>query len=120
MNQCQPLIYRNQPCNETVRWTTARLSQAGLQVLQTFDSRTTRMTTTGCNCQHHGTDQCDCQMVILFVYGKSSQPVSLMVHGYDGQTWLSLVENCQANNPALEAKIRKVITLPEPDLNTGH
>ena len=115
MNQRQPLIFRNQPCSETVRWATARLTQAGLQVLQTFDSHSADRTPASCHCQHHGTDQCDCQMVILFVYGKGGQPISLMAHGYDGQTWLSMAETCQASNPALEAKIRKIIALSEPD-----
>jgi hypothetical protein len=87
------------------------LIQGGLQVLQTFDFEGTRGVDNSCTCSHHGTDRCDCQVVVLLVYGKGSQPISLMVHGHDGKSWVSLIEDFQSNNPVLEAKIRKLLTL---------
>jgi hypothetical protein len=53
-------------------------------------------------------EACDCQMVVLLVYGKENLPVSLVAHGHNGQTWFSLVEFLYGTNTHLEAQIRVV------------
>ncbi len=83
----------NQPCNETFLWLNQSLSRKGLRVLRTFDLHDVRLAHEECACPHHGTDHCDCQMVVLLIYGKSEEPVTLILHGNDGQTWLSIVNN---------------------------
>jgi hypothetical protein len=110
LNQSKSLMCWSQPCNETVQWTIGRLIQGGLQVLRTFDFEGARGVDTSCTCTCHGTDRCDCQVVILLVYDKDGQPLSLMVHGHDGKTWVNLVESFQPNNSVLEMKIRKLLT----------
>ena len=60
--------------------------------MQTFDLQTARLGPGDCACPHHGTGECDCQMVVLLVYGHEPQPAVLILHGNDGQTWLSLAE----------------------------
>ena len=117
MNQNRQILYLSRSCNDSVQYFKERLSQSGLQVIQTFDLHETGRVETACTCSHHGTDQCDCQMVILLVYGKESQqPVSLVAHGHNGQTWLSLVEFLGQTNTRLETEICKILTeeLPEP------
>jgi len=37
-------------------------------------------------------------MVVLLVYGQAGRPATLILHGNDGQSWLSLV-----NTPAQQA-----------------
>jgi hypothetical protein len=69
-----------------------RLDAAGLQVVRSFDLKVARAAHVGCTCPHHGTDQCDCQMVVLLVYGQDGPPVTLVVHGHDGQTQIALVD----------------------------
>jgi hypothetical protein len=83
----------NRPCDETLMWLSQSLSRNGLRVLRTFDLHDARLGLENCPCPHHGTDQCDCQMIVLLVYGKADEPVALILHGSDGQTWLSLVNN---------------------------
>jgi hypothetical protein len=84
-----------------------------LQVLRTFELQLARLALTECPCPHHGTDQCDCQMVVLLVYGDRSQPVSLVAHSHDGKTWFSLVDTPQQRaDPHLEATIRQALALP--------
>lgn len=61
--------------------------------MQTFDFHSARLTLQNCSCPHHGTNQCDCQMIILLVYGNATEPATLILHGNDGQTWISLGEN---------------------------
>lgn len=83
----------SRPCDEVFTWLNQSLARKGLRVLRTFDLHEARLALEGCSCPHHGTEQCDCQMVVLLVYGKAEEPVTLILHGNDGQTWLSLVNN---------------------------
>ena len=69
-----------------------RLEQSGLKVVRSLDLKVARAAHVGCTCPHHGTEQCDCQMVVLLVYGQDGPPVTLVVHGHDGQTHIALVD----------------------------
>lgn len=69
-----------------------RLELAGLQVMRSFDLKVARAAHVDCTCPHHGTEQCDCQMVVLLVYGQEGAPATLVVHGHDGQTQIALVD----------------------------
>lgn len=94
VNSLPPFFSANRSYSEVLPWLKQRLSGAGLRVMQTFDLRRTSPLNLGsCPCPHHGTDQCDCQLIVLLVYGEEEHPVSLMLHGNDGQTWLSLVDH---------------------------
>jgi hypothetical protein len=70
MSDNHALVRLNQPCDEAVDWVIEQAYQAGLSVLRTFDLQMARHAQTSCPCPHHGTDQCDCQMVVLLVYQK--------------------------------------------------
>ena len=87
-----PFLSVNQPCNETLQWAKMHLSQASLRAVQTFDLHTARSGLHDCPCPNHGAEECDCQMVVLLVYGKDTEPETLILHGNDGQTWLSIAE----------------------------
>lgn len=80
------------PSEKAVRWITEALVLADLQVATSFDLRTARATHTECSCPYHGTAACDCQMVVLLVYGKDACPATLVVHGRDGRTYLSFAD----------------------------
>lgn len=64
-----------------------------MRAIQTFDLHAARLTMHDCPCPNHRTETCDCQMVILLVYGKENEPVTLVLHGNNGQTWLSIADN---------------------------
>lgn len=68
------------------------LNQAELQVMRSFDLKVARSAHVNCTCPYHGTDQCNCQMVVLLVYGQDGSPATLVVHGHDGQTQIALVD----------------------------
>jgi hypothetical protein len=100
-------------CAAAVTWMTNKVSQAGLAVIRTFDLQTTRYGAASCPCPQHGTDACDCQMVVLLVYQDHHQPLSLVAHGYDGQTWFSVVSTPeQRPDPALEQLIHGLLRAP--------
>ncbi|MFN3742841.1 MAG: hypothetical protein ACK4VW_09255 [Anaerolineales bacterium] len=93
MNSLSPLFVLDSPCNSALQWTKASLAQVGLRVLQTFDLQSARHAPQECPCPHHGTENCDCQMVILLVYGEHNKPATLLLHGNKDRTWISLVED---------------------------
>jgi hypothetical protein len=84
-----PFLSVDYPCDQTLTWTREQLLQAGLRPVQTFDLHAARAASHDCSCPNHGTDKCDCQLVVLLVYGNVIEPVTLILHGNDGQTWLS-------------------------------
>ncbi|NJC96265.1 MAG: hypothetical protein FIB03_08005 [Anaerolineae bacterium] len=74
------------PCDMALQAAKKKLLQGGLRALQTFDLHTARHTQQDCPCPHHGTADCDCQMVVLMDNGESAEPDPLIQHGSDGQT----------------------------------
>jgi hypothetical protein len=113
MSDNSPFLILEQPCDNAIDWVTRQIRSVGLQVVRTFDLHVARHAHANCPCPHHGTDQCDCQMVVLLVYGSGGytsserQPVSVVAHGHNGQTWFSVVDSPQQRaDPQLEAAIR--------------
>jgi len=110
MSDNSPFLILEQPCDDAIDWVARQIGRAGLQVMRTFDLSVARHTHASCPCPHHGTEQCDCQMVVLMVYGNECQPISIVAHGYNGQTWFSVVDTPQQRaDPRLEAAIRQAL-----------
>ena len=80
-------------CGEALASIQRSLDCRGLRALQTFDLHDARLREADSACPYHGTSACDCQMLVLMVYGEAAAPATLMLHGHDGQTWISLVED---------------------------
>ena len=110
-----PFLSLNCPADRSLVWLKERLTTANLRVMQTFDLDTARHSLDDCSCPHHGTDQCGCQMVVLLVYANLAEPATLILHGNDGQTWISLVENPnqQSSQEAIGA-IQRAIEIQVP------
>lgn len=98
----------NHPCDEVLQWTKKQLLQAELRSIQTFDLRAARAGSHDCPCPNHGTNQCDCQMVVLLVYGKTAEPVTLILHGNNGQTQLSI-----ADDPRQQADAKLIMVIQQ-------
>jgi hypothetical protein len=110
MSDAYPFLILEQPCNEATAWVIRQVSGAGLQVLRTFDLQDARHDPTECPCSHHGTDRCDCQMVVLLIYGGDNQPVSLVAHSHHGKTWFSLVDTPQQRtDPRMQRAILQAL-----------
>lgn len=100
----------NQPCDEIFSWLNQSLSRKGLRILRTFDLHDARLSHEECSCPYHGTDQCDCEMVVLLIYRKSEEPVTLILHGNNGQTWLSIVNNSiKQADPSIQLSIEQAL-----------
>ena len=98
------------PCDEALPRVSQQLKEAGLRTVQTFDLHSAMAGMHGCSCPNHGTDECDCQMVVLLVYGDAAEPVTLLLHGNSKQTWISLADSIlQHPNPQLQITIQKAL-----------
>lgn len=62
-------------------WTTRQLNSNGLRIEQTFDLQVARLSHAGYLCPTHGTSHCDCQMIVILVYGLGSEPLTLILLG---------------------------------------
>ena len=88
-----PFLSVDRSCDETLKWSEEQLMHAGLRPVQTFDLHTARIGMHDCPCPNHGTDECDCQLVVLLVYGDMDKPETLILHGNGETTWLSITNN---------------------------
>ena len=110
MYQTSAILTLQSDSQTAIEGSIRRLEQFGLQVMRSFDLKVARAAHVGCTCPHHGTDQCDCQMVVLLVYGPDGSPVTLVVHGHDSQTHIALVDTPeQRPAPQLVNTIRQAI-----------
>lgn len=73
-------------------WVTGRLEEAALRVYRSFDLRSTRDAGGDCTCPDHGTDACDCQMVVLLIYRGQGAPATVVLYGHQGRTWMVLAD----------------------------
>lgn len=115
-----PFLTVDLPCDTALQMAKRKLSLAGLRALQTFDLHTARHALHDCPCPNHGTEDCDCQMVVLLVYGETADvstplntsPVTLILHGNDGQTWFSTADNpSQRADKILIANIQQTLEM---------
>jgi hypothetical protein len=70
---------------------TAKLNHLGLKMERSFDLSFHEEENIACNCPHHGTNECDCQIVVLLIYVNVNGPDTVIAHSRDGRTTFSLV-----------------------------
>lgn len=105
------LLTINKDGKATTRDLTETLAQAGLQIVPSFDLQTARATQTNCTCPYHGTEQCNCQMLVLLIYPQIGEHVTLVIHSHNEQTQISLVDNPQQRpNPELVNLISETLS----------
>lgn len=116
MSALIPFLFLDQTCEQVQAWVNETLSRAGFRVVQTFDLQVARLAHSDCLCPHHGTDDCNCQMIVLLVYRKNADPVTLVIHGQDDRTWLSLANPTgKCANQHLEAAVRRALAKRFPN-----
>ena len=90
MSILSPFLIVEQNCEQALRSVRETLTGAGFRTVQTFDLQIARQAHLGCQCPNHGTTNCNCQMIILLVYGTQEDPATLILHGDEGTTSISL------------------------------
>jgi hypothetical protein len=110
MNALSPFLSVPSSCDQALQLTKQQLSRAGLHSVQTFDLHAARLGLHGCACPNHGTEECDCQMIVLLVYGEGVEPATLILHGNNGQTWISFPDNpLQSADKKIMLSIRQAL-----------
>lgn len=110
MSTLMPFLVLDQTCDQVLVWVSQQLTSASFRVVQTFDLQVARLAHPDCPCPHHGTNDCNCQMVVLLVYGKQDDPATLVIHGQDGRSWVSLAGPVGKRfNQHLEVVVRRAI-----------
>jgi len=113
------LLSLDQAWTEVFPWVYRQLGDAGLAVKQTFDLQLARDEQRDCPCPHHGAAECNCQMLILLVYRGPGSPVTLIIHGYDTSTSVSMVDvPGQRADPLTQGLIRRILIL-SPTQDSG-
>lgn len=99
------------------------LTAQDLRVVRSFDLKSACASYPDLTCPHHNDGPCDCQLVVLLVYGsagaKAGAPASLVVHSRRGQTEIDLVDSPDHRpDPGLVDCIRLVLSqgdvFPDP------
>ena len=89
---------------------TLSLRSNGLQVVRSFDLQSACASSPGQFCPHHPGKVCDCQLVVLLIYGGVSRPVSLIAHSNDGVTQIGWGQfPNEKPDPILESRITEVL-----------
>lgn len=110
MSALIPFLALNQNHDSAEAWVKEKLIGAGFRVVPTFDLQVARSAHPECPCPHHGTNKCNCQLVVLLVYGKSEDPATLVIHGQDGKTWISLATPGETGSRQnLESSVRHIL-----------
>jgi hypothetical protein len=95
MSQTTKLLTVSLDSEAAVAKVIQHLSEDGLQVVRSFDLKTARSAHQHCVCNYHGTEQCDCQMIVLLVYEGQGQPLTMVVHSRNSQTQIEMVDTPQ-------------------------
>lgn len=121
MLQTSPIIVLHDNFKTAIDQAVITMTAARLQVLRSFDLQVAKAVHIHCGCPHHGTEQCDCQLVMLLVYGHGETPVTLVVHGHDGHTRFAIVDTHSENpSPSLVREIiGSILSLSAVDRGTA-
>ncbi|HSM72353.1 MAG TPA: hypothetical protein VK851_12485 [Anaerolineales bacterium] len=115
MSALLPFLSLDQTCDKTQAWAVQELTGAGLRVVQTFDLNVARLAHPDCTCPNHGTEVCNCQMIVLLVYQKKGDPVTLVIHGQESKSWLSFAfSDKRKASQRIEATIRRTLRSEQP------
>ncbi len=94
------LMTINENSETSISLVTEWLSERGMQVECSFDLRIARKANIECTCPHHGTEYCDCQIVVLLIYGEKPGPDTVVAHSQDGRTRFGLVNHPDQEEPS--------------------
>lgn len=110
MSALIPFLTLDQTCVQVQMWVDQQLTGTGFRVVQTFDLQVARMGHPSCTCPNHGTDACNCQMLVLLIYPQNGEPATLIIHGQEDKSWLSItIPESGRSNQRFGVTIQKVL-----------
>ena len=97
-------------CDEIAERLSRDFTASGLRVTRSFDllsARQAMRNPEGCPCPHHGTSSCSCQYIVLLVENAAGGRLTLVAHGHDGATHLSMDQ--LSLDPTVRAVVQQLI-----------
>lgn len=111
VNKTIPLLNLELNCDAAVAQITQQMVDLGFRVIRSFDLQSACASYPSQVCPHHGDAPCDCQLVVLLVYGPDVEPASLVIHSHRGQTEIALVDSPgNRPGPIMEEFIRLALS----------
>ncbi|HEX6303274.1 MAG TPA: hypothetical protein VFZ76_03730 [Anaerolineales bacterium] len=111
MNQTKLLLELTLDSETAIGLIKSLLAEADLRAVRTFDLQSACASFTEKNCPHHGNGPCNCQLVVLQVYGQYPVPVPLVIHGCDQQSEVYTLDSPdQPSQPDFDKQIRQILT----------
>ena len=118
MSALVPFLVLDQTCDQILAWVDEKLTSADFRIVQTFNLQVARLAHPECPCPHHGTDECNCQMVVLLIYGKQGDPATLIIHGQEHRSWVSVVSPVgKRSSHHFEITVRHTLVSQLPDVS---
>ncbi len=99
-------------CDELVHLLTRALMARGYSVHRSFDlgsARDSLRNPHNCLCPHHGTFQCACQYIVLLIRIDQELPFSIVAHGHNDGTILSVEQSLTTDTSALLGDILREV-----------
>jgi hypothetical protein len=104
----KPLAIIGTQCSFLRTPLTNALEGEGLWVLQSFDLKSSQALIENCNCAIHLNRECTCELVVLLVYPKVGNPVTLTLDGLDGKTYIFVTGESENQYPTPLIKIIEI------------
>lgn len=109
MNQIDSLFTLRLSANVLLDLIAEMLEENGLRTVCSFDLQAACSSFEANICPHHGEGACDCQMIVLLVYGEDGAPLPLVMHGHNGQVQVGIKLEAGNGNHQLEAGVRSLL-----------
>lgn len=108
-------------CDVVVKTVRLNLAGQGMTTVRSFDLRSALAAHSDCPCPHHGTAGCDCQFVVLLVYGQANRPVVVTIHGHDGRTEMRIVDDAVSPaDPRLAEQVAAALLGAAVEISLAH
>lgn len=99
------------PWSQAVERLEIHFAESGFRVVRSFDLQLARESLrdpASCPCPHHGTDHCTCQYLVYLLYVGGQDPITLVVHGYDNRTEISIEKDHRPFEQDLRTRISRM------------
>lgn len=102
MRRESSLISLNLDGNLAVKRLSNRLICDGMHVIRSFDLQTAKAAYENYPCPHHGVNQCDCQLIVMFVYDDHGSQLKIIAYSKDQKSHFSIID------PPLDDREQKI------------
>lgn len=107
---CDTLSFISSDRDVILKVTSALLGR-GLYVVRSFDLRGGQVGLSACACHRHAVDACDCQLVVLLVYGRVPEPLAIVVSGHSGHTEVRVATDAASQpDPGLSDEVCGILS----------